>query len=315
MPSSTKVAIKTIQISLENQETEYDINQTIPVSISVEPSDADISDLTYISSAGKSDTFTFTDNKIETGTAEGSYEIYVKCGDIESNKLSITVVDVAARKAAQEQAELETQKQAELEAQEEAQKQGGIGSSAKSPGGSSKAGRTGSSAASSGRSCSCSDTTKYYHLFFRQLLIHSKTPVERYTGLQMEKFITPPRTVLVLDAPKQYSAVPSLKVENQDHVKIVINTKKAGSHNCEIPFLLIIYYYFPAPDIFQIFPDIFQRNRPQFPLHRFLHPIQFFIQYMMNISSKPDRQYSDFHENERVDFLLHTPLHDKYPEM
>lgn len=123
MPSSTKVAIKTIQISLENQETEYDINQTIPVSISVEPSDADISDLTYISSAGKSDTFTFTDNKIETGTAEGSYEIYVKCGDIESNKLSITVVDVAARKAAQEQAELETQKQAELEAQEEAQKQ------------------------------------------------------------------------------------------------------------------------------------------------------------------------------------------------
>lgn len=123
MPSSTKVAIKTIQISLENQETEYDINQTIPVSISVEPSDADISDLTYISSAGKSYTFTFTDNKIETGTAEGSYEIYVKCGDIESNKLSITVVDVAARKAAQEQAELETQKQAELEAQEEAQKQ------------------------------------------------------------------------------------------------------------------------------------------------------------------------------------------------
>ena len=123
MPSSTKVAIKTIQISLENQETEYDINQTIPVSISVEPSDADISDLTYISSAGKSDTFTFTDNKIETGTAEGSYEIYVKCGDIESNKLSITVVDVAARKAAQEQAELETQKQAELESQEEAQKQ------------------------------------------------------------------------------------------------------------------------------------------------------------------------------------------------
>lgn len=123
MPSSTKVAIKTIQISLENQETEYDINQTIPVSISVEPSDADISDLTYISSAGKSDTFTFTDNKIETGTAEGSYEIYVKCGDIESNKLSITVVDVAARKAAQEQAELETQKQAELEAQEEAQKE------------------------------------------------------------------------------------------------------------------------------------------------------------------------------------------------
>lgn len=123
MPSSTKVAIKTIQISLENQETEYDINQTIPVSISVEPSDADISDLTYISSAGKSDTFTFTDNKIETGTAEGSYEIYVKCGDIESNKLSITVVDVAARKAAQEQAELETQKQAELEALEEAQKQ------------------------------------------------------------------------------------------------------------------------------------------------------------------------------------------------
>lgn len=122
-PTPDKVSVKTIEISIENQKAEYDINQTIPVSISVEPSNADISDLIYISSANKSDTFVFSDSKVETGANEGSYEIYIKCGDIESNKLSITVVDVAARKAAQEQAELETQKQAELEAQEEAQKQ------------------------------------------------------------------------------------------------------------------------------------------------------------------------------------------------
>lgn len=130
-PTPAKVAVKTIQISIDNQEAEYDINQTIPVSISVDPSDADISDLTYISSSDKSDAFAFTDNKIETGTTEGSYEIYVKCGDIESNKLSITVVDVAARKAAQQKAELEAQqkaqeeaqKQAELEAQQKAQEE------------------------------------------------------------------------------------------------------------------------------------------------------------------------------------------------
>ncbi len=166
MPSSTKVAIKTIQISLENQETEYDINQTIPVSISVEPSDADISDLTYISSAGKSDTFTFTDNKIETGTAEGSYEIYVKCGDIESNKLSITVVDVAARKAAGT-GRIRNSKTGGTGSSGRSPKAGGTGSPTKSSGRSPKTGGIGSSAASSGRSCSCSDTTKYYHLFFR----------------------------------------------------------------------------------------------------------------------------------------------------
>ena len=112
------MSVKTIEISIENQKAEYDINQTIPVSISVEPSNADISDLTYISSANKSDTFVFSDSKVETGTNEGSYEIYIKCGDIESNKLSITVVD-AAKKAAQVQAKLKAQQ----EAQEEAQKQ------------------------------------------------------------------------------------------------------------------------------------------------------------------------------------------------
>lgn len=301
MPSSTKVAIKTIQISLENQETEYDINQTIPVSISVEPSDADISDLTYISSAGKSDTFTFTDNKIETGTAEGSYEIYVKCGDIESNKLSITVVDVAARKAAQEQAELETQKQAELEAQEEAQKQAELEAQQKAqeeaqkqaeleaqqkPRRKLKSRQNWKLSSKLRKKLQLLRHNKILPLILPTLLIHSKTPVERYTGLQMEKFITPPRTVLVLDAPKLYSAVPSLKVENQDHVKIVINTKKRDLTTVKSRFLLIILFIiFLLQIFFQIFPDIFQRNRLQFPLHRFLHPIQFFIQYMMNISS------------------------------
>ena len=125
-PTPDKVSVKTIEISIENQKAEYDINQTIPVSISVEPSNADISDLTYISSANKSDTFVFSDSKVETGTNEGSYEIYIKCGDIESNKLSITVVD-AAKKAAQVQAKLkaqqEAQKQAELLAQQQAEEE------------------------------------------------------------------------------------------------------------------------------------------------------------------------------------------------
>jgi flagellar biosynthesis GTPase FlhF len=119
-PTPDKVSVKTIEISIEKQKAEYDINQTIPVSISVEPSNADISDLTYISSANKSDTFLFSDSKVETGANEGSYEIYIKCGDIESNKLSITVVD-AAKKAAQEQAKLEAQQKAQEEAQKQAE--------------------------------------------------------------------------------------------------------------------------------------------------------------------------------------------------
>lgn len=121
-PTPDKVSVKTIEISIENQKAEYDINQTIPVSISVEPSNADISDLIYISSANKSDTFVFSDSKVETGANEGSYEIYIKCGDIESNKLSITVVD-AAKKAAQEQAKLEAQQKAQEEAQKQAELQ------------------------------------------------------------------------------------------------------------------------------------------------------------------------------------------------
>ena len=119
-PTPDKVSVKTIEISIEKQKAEYDINQTIPVSISVEPSNADISDLTYISSANKSDTFLFSDSKVETGANEGSYEIYIKCSDIESNKLSITVVD-AAKKAAQEQAKLEAQQKAQEEAQKQAE--------------------------------------------------------------------------------------------------------------------------------------------------------------------------------------------------
>ena len=207
-PTPDKVSVKTIEISIENQKAEYDINQTIPVSISVEPSNADISDLTYISSANKSDTFVFSDSKVETGTNEGSYEIYIKCGDIESNKLSITVVD-AAKKAAQVQAKLKAQQ----EAQEEAQKQAELLSSRlkKKP-----------------------ENKLNFRLSSRLKLNNDKIPhllpahrkknlAALYIGHQMAKCIIPHLIVQVSVVQKQLTVARFHKVASQDHVKIVIN--------------------------------------------------------------------------------------------
>ena len=122
-PSSE--AVESISISIADQQEEYDVNTSIPVDITVEPEDADIDGLEFETS---SSAVTFSEDGINTGTQEGDYEIFVKCGDVESNSLSFSVVDTAAREAqrlAEEQAALEAEAQrlAEIQAAQEAEAQ------------------------------------------------------------------------------------------------------------------------------------------------------------------------------------------------
>lgn len=95
--------IEYIEISIPDYQKEYDINTDIPITISVTPEDADSDGLEYESDSYYID---FSEKGINTGKHEGTYEVYVKADDIQSNALSITVVDFTARaevEAAEEQ--------------------------------------------------------------------------------------------------------------------------------------------------------------------------------------------------------------------
>ena len=138
---SPKKTVESINLSIPNSQTEYDINTEIPIEISVLPEGVDTSTLEYISDDG----ITFTDSQVITGNMEGTYYFYVTSDDIQSNVLSIKVVDIAAReeavarwldkeqaakeaeeqRLAEEQAakEAEAQRQAEEEATKEAEEQ------------------------------------------------------------------------------------------------------------------------------------------------------------------------------------------------
>lgn len=124
---SPKKTVESINLSIPNSQTEYDINTEIPIEISVLPEGVDTSTLEYISDDG----ITFTDSQVITGNMEGTYYFYVTFDDIQSNVLSIKVVDIAAREEAvarwldKEQAakEAEEQRLAEEQAAKEAEAQ------------------------------------------------------------------------------------------------------------------------------------------------------------------------------------------------
>lgn len=107
---------ETIELSIPNYQAEYDINAEIPISITVFPENADISSLEYIADGN---TLTFSESGVMTGSAEGSFDIYVKSGDTTSNTLSINVIDIAAREEALELARAEEEKQRALEEAEQ----------------------------------------------------------------------------------------------------------------------------------------------------------------------------------------------------
>lgn len=93
-----------ITISIPDYQEEYDINTDIPIEISVEPENSGTSSLKYETD---SDFIEFSKEGIHTKGKEGTYKIFVSSGDIESNTLSITVVDMAARIEAERIAEEE----------------------------------------------------------------------------------------------------------------------------------------------------------------------------------------------------------------
>ena len=108
----------TITISIPDYQEEYDILTEIAVEVTASPEGADLENLEYIVD---SDGIAFSESGIYTGDLEGTFEIRVSCGDVESNTLTVTVVDKAGRAEAEEKRLEEEQRQAEnLAAQEEA---------------------------------------------------------------------------------------------------------------------------------------------------------------------------------------------------
>lgn len=114
--------VETINISIPDYQEEYDINTDIPVEIAVEPGDADTNNLKYETDSYHID---FSESGINTGSSEGTYEVYVSSGDIQSNTLSITVVDMTKRAEEEAEAErlAEEQRLAEEKAAQEAEAQ------------------------------------------------------------------------------------------------------------------------------------------------------------------------------------------------
>lgn len=96
--------VESLELSIPLSKDAYDINTDIPVEISVSPDGSAIDGLEYFTD---SNTVTFTDSVINTGQTEGDYSFYVRAGDVESNILSIHVVDITAQNEATRKAEEE----------------------------------------------------------------------------------------------------------------------------------------------------------------------------------------------------------------
>lgn len=111
-----------ITISADTK-TIYDINDTIPITLESEPSDANLDNLDYKTSGG---TLVNTDGNISFSAEKaGKYNVYATCDDVKSNSLSFTVEDKKAleERKAQEQAEAErlAAEQAQLDEQKKAE--------------------------------------------------------------------------------------------------------------------------------------------------------------------------------------------------
>ncbi|MDO4260847.1 MAG: hypothetical protein Q4C82_02120 [Eubacteriales bacterium] len=105
---------ESLELSIANDQEEYDIDTDVPVTVVSVPEDADLSDLEY---KADSSHIGFADGVLSTGSVEGVYQIYVQSGDIQSNSITIHVVDIAAREAAEKAAaEAEAQRLADEKA-------------------------------------------------------------------------------------------------------------------------------------------------------------------------------------------------------
>lgn len=112
--------IESIKLSIPDFQAEYDINTEIPIEVSISPEGANIDSLNYVVSG---ESVAFSENGINTGDQAGTYSLYVTSNDIESNNLSITVVDIAAREEAAAKAEEERLAKEQLEKEQLAAKE------------------------------------------------------------------------------------------------------------------------------------------------------------------------------------------------
>lgn len=117
-----KVKVDSITLSIPDVQEEYDINTDIPVDIVITPEDAASKELEYFTS---DESVTFENSEIETGSEEGSYEVYVQADGVQSNVITINVVDIAAREKAEKEAEEKrlAEEQAAKDAEEKAKKE------------------------------------------------------------------------------------------------------------------------------------------------------------------------------------------------
>ena len=117
-----KVKVDSIALSIPDVQEEYDINTDIPVDIVITPEDAASKDLEYFTS---DESVIFKNSEIETGSEEGSYEVYVQVDGVQSNVITINVVDITAREKAEKEAEEKAAAEAEAQrlAEEQAAKE------------------------------------------------------------------------------------------------------------------------------------------------------------------------------------------------
>lgn len=117
-----KVKVDSIALSIPDVQEEYDINTDIPVDIVITPEDAASKDLEYFTS---DESVIFKNSEIETGSEEGSYEVYVQVDGVQSNVITINVVDITAREKAEKEAEEKrlAKEQAAKEAEEKAKRE------------------------------------------------------------------------------------------------------------------------------------------------------------------------------------------------
>ena len=117
-----KVKVDSIALSIPDVQEEYDINTDIPVDIVITPEDAASKDLEYFTS---DESIIFKNSEIETGSEEGSYEVYVQVDGVQSNVITINVVDITAREKAEKEAEEKrlAKEQAAKEAEEKAKRE------------------------------------------------------------------------------------------------------------------------------------------------------------------------------------------------
>lgn len=109
-------SLETITIEVVNPQAAYDINTDIQIRFKIEPEDAEVDGIKYYV---EGDSMTFSASGVHTGDQEGTFHIAVKSGKVESNILSIPVIDIKTRREKRLAAEQAEQEEKELAPEEQ----------------------------------------------------------------------------------------------------------------------------------------------------------------------------------------------------